>query len=68
MTGRRRLRAEQEGLMTDPTRRADERDDYDRESAPPLPAWVKALAIAIALVVLAVVALMLLGGHTIPAH
>jgi hypothetical protein len=33
-----------------------------------LPGWVKALAIAVALVVLAVVALMLLGGHTISAH
>ena len=54
--------------MTDPTRRADDGDDYKRDSAPPLPGWVKALAIAVALVVLAVVALMLLGGHTIPAH
>jgi hypothetical protein len=54
--------------MTDPTGPADEREDYERDSAPPLPGWVKALAIAVALVVLAIVALMLLGGHTIPAH
>jgi hypothetical protein len=54
--------------MTEPTRGADDGDDYDRDSAPPLPGWVKALAIGVALVVLAVVALMLVGGHEIPAH
>jgi len=54
--------------MTDPGRRADDGDDYERDAAPPLPGWVKALAIAIAFVVLAVVALMLVGGHEIPAH
>jgi hypothetical protein len=54
--------------MTDPTRRTDDGDDYERDSAPPLPAWVRALAITVALVVLAVVALMLVGGHEIPAH
>ena len=55
--------------MTDPTRRTDDGDDYERDAAPPLPGWVKALAIAVALVVLVVVALMLVsGGHTIPAH
>lgn len=54
--------------MTDPTRPGDGGDDFERDSAPPLPGWVKALAIAVALVVLAVVALMVLGGHTIPAH
>lgn len=54
--------------MTDPTRRTDEREDFGRETPPPLPGWVKALAIGVALVVLAVVAVMLLGGHTIPAH
>ncbi len=41
--------------MTDPTGPADERDDFERDSAPPLPGWVEALAIAVALVVLAVV-------------
>jgi hypothetical protein len=54
--------------MTDPTRRADDGDDYERESAPPLPVWVKAMAIGIAVVILVVLALMLVGGHEIPAH
>jgi hypothetical protein len=53
--------------LTNPTGPAGGRDDSELDSAPPLPGWVKALAIAVALVVLAVVALMLLGGHTIPA-
>jgi hypothetical protein len=61
-------KASREALMTDPIRPTDGGDDFERDSAPPLPRWVKALAIAVALVVLAVVALMLLGGHTIPAH
>jgi hypothetical protein len=63
-----RPKASREALMTDPTGPGDEREDYERDSAPPLPGWVKALAIAVALVVLAIVAVMLLGGHTIPAH
>jgi hypothetical protein len=54
--------------MTEPTRRDDDLEDDERDSAPPLPGWVKGLAIAAGLVVLAVVALMLFGGHTIPAH
>jgi hypothetical protein len=54
--------------MTDPTRPDDDAEDYEPDAAPPLPGWVKALAIAVALVVLAVVALMLVGGHEIPAH
>jgi hypothetical protein len=59
---------QREDLMTDPTRRADGGDDLERDTPPPLPGWVKALAIGVGLVVLAVVALMFLGGHTIPAH
>lgn len=55
--------------MTDPTPRPDGGDDYEPESAPPLPGWLKFLAIGIALAVLVVIAVMLVGGgHTIPAH
>lgn len=54
--------------MTDPTRRVDDGDDHESDAAPPLPGWVKALAIVVALGILAVVVLMLAGGHTIPAH
>lgn len=53
--------------MTDEIGQApDERPEGS--SPPPTPRWVKAFAIAALVLVLLVVAVFLIGGHTIPRH
>jgi len=52
-----------------PYDRGDDSGGEIRESPPGIPRWLKLLGIALVIVILlAAVAMLILGGHTIPAH